>query len=264
MDQSCLFFSGLVLELFCQCFNFLLLLSNHLIHFINLHISLELLLLKHEVILLDLVQNFLSLVLPLKVNLLELINFFNLVLLQILIFLDLFLKQLEIGAGLSKYFVVFAAVQLILDLHSLNFFVKLVTFDLIISYGFVGDSEFLLTVLKILLALVNLLLRIHKSLLVAAAVVLQGIHGSFVLVHLLLQHAFPTIQFLNRLNLFLLSLQGVLRKHGILVQILKDLVVVLDLSFLVIVLKQLQDVCPIIISLLSDLKEIDHELRLTL
>jgi len=155
---------------------------------------------------------------------------------------------------------VFAAVQLVLDLHPFNFFIELIAFDLIISNGLIGDSKLLLTILKVLLALVNFLLGIEKSFLVALAVVLQGIHGRFVLAHLFLEHALPTIQFLNSLNLLLLPLQRVLRQHSVLVQVLKDLVVVQDLRLLVVIVKQLQDVCPIIVSLLSDLQEVDHEL----
>ena len=223
--QRGLLLPGLVLDLFGQSINFLLLLRDHLIHFVALQISLELLLLEHQVVLLDLIKNLLGLVLPLKVDLPEVIDFFNLVHFQFFIFLDLLLENLEVSARLRQLLIVLAIVVLVLDLHSLDFLVKLVAFDLIISNGVVRDPQFLLTILEILLPLVNLLLRVQQPLLVTLAIILQRIHAGFILVHLFLQNTLPAIKFLNGLDLFSLPFKRVLREHRVMVKILKDFVV---------------------------------------
>ena len=131
--------------------------------------------------------------LPLKIDLFELINFFNFIHLQLLIFLDLPLEYFEVGARLGKLLVVLRVILFIFDLHPLNLLVKLVAFNLIISYGFICNSKFLLTVLKILLPGVNLLLQVLKSLLITLAVILERIHAGLLLVHLFLENALPAI-----------------------------------------------------------------------
>lgn len=253
-----------MLDLFGHGVNLLLLLSNHCVHIFHLNIAFILLFLEHDVVLLNLMQNFLGFVFPLKVNLSQLIDLTDFILFEFLVFINLLLKDFQVYRRLSNNLLVLAYVRLIIDLKTLNFFVKLVTFDLIISYSFIGDSEFLLAILVFLLTLIYLLLQVLYSFLITMAVVFERSHSVLLIVHLLLEHAFPAIQLLNSLNLLLLAFKRVLRQDAVLAKVLNDLVIVRHLRLLVIVLKQFQDVCPIIVRLLAHLNEINHELGLAL
>jgi len=59
----------------------------------------------------------------------------------------------------------------------------------------------------------------------------------FIIRNLLFEVALPAIQFLNDLNLLLLSFKRVRSKHGILVETLDNLVVVKNLAIAVVVLE---------------------------
>ena len=83
----------------------------------------------------------------------------------------------------------------------------------------------------------------------------------FVIRYLLFKITLPAIEFLNNFNLILLSLEGVRSEHGVLVETLDNLVIVRNLAIAIIVLEQLQDVAPVVVSLFLNLQEIKHELR---
>lgn len=183
---------------------------------------------------------------------------------MIVIVLDLFLKELEVDGRLGELLVMLTIVELALEFQSLNLLFELVGLGLIISYGLICCSQIFLTVFMILFCLMHLLLQVSNLLFIIIAIMLHGIHPVFLEVHLLLKDTFPTIQFLDRLDLFLLSLEGMLRQDRVLVQVLTDFIVMEDLTLPVVVLKQFQNVGPIIVSLLSDFDEVNHELRLAL
>lgn len=202
--------------------------------------------------------------LPLQINFLEIIDFFDLFELHLLVFVNLFLEDLQVIRRLGHFGVVLSSEELVLGLKALNLLVLLVRPDLIISNGLIGDSQFVLVILEVLLGLSKFLLKVLDSLLVAVAVIFEGIHARLLKVQVLFEHALPTIELLDGLDLLLLSLERVIRQRGILVEVLNDLVVVNNLLLLIVVLQKLQDVGLVVIGLLSNFQEVDHELGLSL
>lgn len=111
VSQSSLLLSSLVLQLLSHGLDLLLLLSDQVVKLIQLRVSLELLLLKHKVILLNLVKNFFRLRFPFTVQLFEFVDFSNLQQLIVLVILDLLIENLKGVGRLGNLFIVLTIVE---------------------------------------------------------------------------------------------------------------------------------------------------------